>query len=174
MNVKRRQPSRALAEQNERARLTLEYDLLSRLQERIYSPQYRSTSKAAAKYLLDNAFVDDDVVEMERLNTAAMEACNFFEEVGEMHRLGVLRDVSVWNRYSVSAQSYWCVCKPTLEKMREEMDDPTMWEDFEHLCRTMAEMDRKRGIAPLTPEWLRKFLEWDATMDEEPSTTTTE
>jgi hypothetical protein len=101
------QTERSLAEQNERARLTLEYDLLSRLDVRIDdTPQFRSTIKASAKYLLDNAFVDDDVVALERLNNAAWELCNLFEGVGEMLRVGVLRDEPVWNRYSVWAQTY--------------------------------------------------------------------
>ena len=138
------------------------------------NPQYRSTTKAAAKYLLDNAFVDDDVVEMERLNTATMEVCNFFEDVGEMLRLGVLSDVSVWNRYSAAAHSYWSAYKPSIEKMREEYGDPAYYEEFEYLSRVMDEMDRKRGIPPLTLEQLRQNMELDATLDEEPPTTTTE
>src|SRR5215212_3430293 len=89
-----------LREQNERARLTLEYDLLNRLSVRIDdTPYFRSTRRAAAKYLLDNAFVDDDVVALERLNTALVAVCNVLEEVGEMLRLEVLRDYPVWSRY---------------------------------------------------------------------------
>jgi hypothetical protein len=165
---------RSLTEQNERARLNLEYDLLTRLGDRMDNPQYQRTTKAAAKYLLDNAFVDDGVVEMERLNYAVAEVCNFFEEVGEMLRLGVLSDVSVWNRYSTSAYLYWSACKPSIEKMREEHGDPAYFEEFEYLCRVVDEMDRKRGIPPLTLEQLRQYMELNATMDEEPPTTTTE
>src|SRR5215218_2191799 len=108
-----------------------------RLGDRIDNPQYRSTAKAAAKYLLDNAFVDDDVVEMERLNYAVAEVCNFFEDVGEMLRLGVLSDVSVWNRYSALAYVYWSACKPSIEKTREEYGDPAYFEEFEYLFRVM-------------------------------------
>jgi hypothetical protein len=90
-----------------------------------------------------------------------------------MLRLEVLRDVPVWTRYSAWAQAYWFVCKPTIEKMREEWQDPNLYEEFEYLCRVMAEMDRKRATAP-TRVWVRKVLEMDATIDEEPPTTTTE
>jgi hypothetical protein len=138
---------RSLAEQNERARLNLEYDLLSRLTARTYNnPHFLGRRRAAAKYLLDNAFVDDDVVAVERLNNAAEDVCDLLEEVGEMLRLGVLRAKPVWNRYSVWAEAYWSVCKPTIEKVREKWGDPTLYEEFEYLCRVMAEMDRELGL----------------------------
>ena len=164
---------RSLAEQNERARLTLEYDLLSRLAARTDTPQFRSKIRASAKYLLDNAFVDDDVVALERLNSATWEVWNIFEEVGEMLRLGVLRAVPVENRVGVWPQTYWFVCKPSIEKLREEWQDPNLYEEFEYLCRVMDEMGRRRGVPPARV-FVRKVLESDATIDEEPPTTTTE
>jgi hypothetical protein len=54
---------RSLAEQNERARLTLEYDLLTRLNDRSISPYYVRQIREASKYLRDNAFVGDDIVD---------------------------------------------------------------------------------------------------------------
>jgi len=166
------QTERSLAEQNERARLTLEYDMLSRLGERTDIPHFLSRRRAAANYLLDNAFVDDDVVEVKRLNAAAMDVCSILEEVGEMLRLEVLRAEPVWNRFGIWAQGYWSVCKPTIEKMRKEEEDPSLFEEFEYLCRVLDEMDRKRGVAPRTQEWLRQFIEDEASIGEDrPSTT---
>jgi len=109
-----------LREQNERARLTLEYDLLERQAARFDNPQWRRTVKAAAKFTLDNVFVDDEVVAAERLNYPASEVCNFYEGVGEMLRLGVLRHALVWNRYSLEIQGLWRTYEPTIKKMREE------------------------------------------------------
>jgi hypothetical protein len=51
---------RSLTEQTERARLTLEFDLLTRLEDRSVSPHFLNRRRAGAKYLLDNAFVEDD------------------------------------------------------------------------------------------------------------------
>jgi hypothetical protein len=50
----------SLTEQTERARLTLEFDLLTRLEDRSVSPHFLNRRRAGAKYLLDNAFVEDD------------------------------------------------------------------------------------------------------------------
>ena len=167
---------RTLTEQNERARLTLEYDLLSRLTDRFISSHFLSRRRAAAKYLLHTAFVDEDTGEAEPLykNTAAMDVCAFFEELGEMERLGLLSADSVWNRAGLTGQAYWLVCKPAVEKLRQEWEDPSLFEEFEHLSRLMAQIDRERGITPLNREQQRHFMEAEAVKGEEPPTTTAE
>ena len=162
---------RSLAEQNERARLTLEYDLLTRLDDRLATPYYLRTFREASMYLRDNAFVGDELVEGTSITFALGEVYSFFEEVGELLRQGVLRAETVWNRYAVIAQTYWLVCKPTIEKERKKWKDPTLYEQFEYLCRVMAELDRKRGISAPTQELLRQSLEYQAAINIEPPTT---
>jgi hypothetical protein len=54
----------SLTKQNERVRLNLELDLLTRLGERFESPHFLKRRRAAVKYLLDNAFVEDDSLEV--------------------------------------------------------------------------------------------------------------
>jgi hypothetical protein len=162
------QTERSLAEQNERARRTLEYDLLTRMADRIESSHFRSRRRAAARYLLNNAFVGDDIVELPSVPSALGEVCDFFEEVGELLRQGILRAETVWTRYGLAAQAYWLVCKPTIGKRREEWEEAALYEEFEYLCRVVAEQDRKRGIPVPTQERVRQFMEGQATIDEEP------
>jgi hypothetical protein len=160
----------SLREQNERARLNLEYDLLNRLSDRLVSPHWWRRRSAAAQYLLENAFKDGEMVEVLSLNTDAAEVCNFLEEVGEMFRHGVLSAETVWARFSAWSQAYWLLCKPAIERMREEWEAPTVFEEFEYLSGVMAQMDRERGTAPRTQEWLRQFMlmEVEAAKAEEP------
>jgi hypothetical protein len=164
----------SLREQNDRARLTLEYDMMSRLIDRHLNPDWLSRRRAAAKYLLDNAFVDGAMVELEHMNTPLMEMCDFFEELGEMEKHGVVRTESVWGRFGAGAQRYWLVCKPAIEKMRQEREDPALLEEFERLVGVVANLDRERGIGALTPELARKLLEEEAVIGEDPPTTPTE
>jgi hypothetical protein len=166
------QTERSLAEQNERARLTLEYDLLTRMRERFESPQLRSSRRATAKYFLENTFVDDEVVEAPSMANAAVEVCNFFEEAGEMVRLGILGAESVTSRYSVHGQAYWTLCRPAIEKLREEWELSTIYEEFEYLSRLMADLDPEQGAAPQRLEVLRQVMEWESVVGEEPSTMT--
>jgi hypothetical protein len=168
---------RFLSEQTERARLTLEYDLLTRMVDRFVGPHLLSMRRATAKYLLDNDFFEDNDgrMGMPSLNSTAVEVCAFFEEVGEMLKLGVLRDELVWTRFSVLGQAYWLLCKPAIERRRQEWQDPTMFVEYEYLCRRMAETDREQGFAiPITQERLRQTMETEAVRGEESPTTTTE
>jgi hypothetical protein len=163
---------RSLAEQNERSRLTLEYDLLTRMRERFESSQLRGSRRATAKYFLQNSFVDDEVVESPSMANAAVEVCNFFEEAGEMVRLGILGVESVTNRFSVHGQAYWTLCRPAIEKFRKEWELSTIYEEFEYLSRLMADLDPEQGAAPQRLEVLRQVMEWESVVGEEPSTMT--
>jgi hypothetical protein len=64
-----------LKEQNDRARLNLTVDLLLRYVDRFESPLFLSRRRAAARYLIDNAFAGDELVEVERLNRARWDVC---------------------------------------------------------------------------------------------------
>jgi hypothetical protein len=166
------QTERSLAEQNERSRLNLEVDLLTRMEHRFESPHLLRRRRAAAGYLLDNVFVDGDMVEVERLNRAVLDVCNFFELLGYLQRLGALQAGSVWNSFGVMSQAYWLLCKPALEKRREERADPTLYEDFERLNRLGTDLARERGIAAHPQEWLRRIMTDEAVIGEEPPTAT--
>jgi hypothetical protein len=163
--------SQSLHEQNERARITLEYDLLTRLDDRLTTPYYLRTIREASKYLRDNAFMGDEIVEVSSMTFALGEVCAFFEDVGGLLRQGVIRAETVWDKYGSGAQIFWLLCKPAIEKERKEWKDPTLYEQFEYLCHIMAELDRKRGIPAPTQELLRQTMEAQATINREPPTT---
>ena len=116
--------------------------------------------------------MDGALVELEHMNTPLMEMCDFFEELGDLQRLGALQDESVWNSFGAIAQAYWLLCKPAIEKRRAERGDPTMYEEFERLNHQGADLDRERGIAAHSQEWLRRLMTDEAVIGEEPPTTT--
>jgi hypothetical protein len=74
--------SESLREQNERTRLNLEVDLLFRMADRYDSQHFMSSRRSAAKHAINNFLVEDDIVEVERLNHAAFDVANFFDQVG--------------------------------------------------------------------------------------------
>src|SRR5215217_6247000 len=117
---------RSLTEHNERLRLNLEVDLLHRMQGRYDSQLFIGRRSAAARYFLDNAFVDDNMVEVERLNDAATDVCDFFESLAYLQSIDALSAKSVWNNFSGDVRLHWAMCKSGIEKMREERQDPTL------------------------------------------------
>ena len=160
------QTERSLAEQNERARLNLEVDLLTRLGDRFEGPHFLSRRRAAAKYLIENAFVGDDMVEVERLNRAVFDVLNFYEQLGELQRLGALKAESVWNTFGIIARVYWTLYRAAIQKIRDKRKDPTIYENFEGLNRLVADLYSERGIEPLTQIEVRRIVEHEAIIGE--------
>ena len=158
---------RSLEEQNEHARLTLEFDLFSRIGERLESPHWLNTRRAAAEYLLENAFEGNEVVEVTALNTAVWEVCNLFEEIGELLRLGVLRAETVANRSGARSEAYWTLCKPAIERYRGEWKMDALYEGFEYLRQRVVEVNRERDVSVLTQESIRGLLEDELGLVEE-------
>jgi hypothetical protein len=160
----------SLREQNERARLNLEVDLLHRLEDRYDSQLFVGRRSAAARYYLDNAFVGDDMVGVERLNEDTIDVCNFFESLAYLQEIDVLSAKSVWNVFGPDLQVHWALCKPAIEKQREEEADPILYEGFERLSRLMADMERERGSPDPTPDVVRRGLEQEVARGQEPPT----
>jgi hypothetical protein len=167
---------KSLADQNERARLNLEFDLLNKLEDQRKTPEFMSRRRAAGKYLLDNAFGEDGMVEVPYLNAATITVVSLYEDMGEMVRLGVLSAELVRGRFGFIARAYWSLCKPAIDKMRAEWESPGLYEDFEYLCGLIEGMDREEGVATAyTQEQLRELMEAEieyGTVGEEPPTST--
>ncbi len=107
-----------------------------------------------------------------RFNGAAYDVANFFEEVGYFHRRGVLRAESVWHTFGLAARVYWAAYGPSVLKMREEENDPTVYEDFERLDRLVADRSSERGMPPPTREQLRRIMEDETVIGQESSPAT--
>ena len=148
-----------LGEQNQRARLNLEVDLLFRYADRFENELFLRRRRAAAKYLLDNAFVGDEMVGVERLNRAALSVCGYFEDLAYLQRVGALEAETVRNSLGWAIRTYWPLCKPAIERERVEWKVPTMYEEFEHLSRVVADLERELGIEPPTDKLLRQAME---------------
>jgi hypothetical protein len=163
---------RFLGEQNERARLTLEFDLLTRLEDRFQSPGFLGWRRSAARHVVGAFFAEDGTIEAGVFDRASYDVANFFEEVGYLHRRGVLRAESAWHTFGLPARVYWAAYGPTVYKMRQEQEDPTVYEDFERLERLVADFSSERGMPPPTREQLRRIMEDETVIGEEPSPST--
>ena len=161
------QTERNLTEQNERARLSFEQDMLSRLVDRFESPHFASRRRRAAKYILDNGFVEGAIVKVRRLNRSGWDVCNFYERLGDLQRLGALQTESVWNNFGTLARAYWALCEPAIENLRQQWEDPSYYEEFERLIRLGAELDREQGAGPRPQQQLHQLMEHETVVGEE-------
>jgi hypothetical protein len=148
-----------LREQNEQARFHLEADILLRVYDRYVNPFFLSSRSDAAKHVMDNFFADEELKEVEYLNTAAIEVGNFFEQLGHLQSMGAVSDEAVWGLFSLVIRSYWTLYEPAIKKLREEWQSPEIYSSFERLNDRMAALDRERGVEAPTNQALRAFME---------------
>lgn len=143
--------------------------MLSRLDDRFDSPHFTSRRRRAASYILDNAFVDGDIVKVRRLNRAGRDVCNFYERLGDMQRLRALQAESVWNSFGTLARAYWTLCEPAIENLRQKWEDPSYYKEFERLIHLGTELDREQGVGPLPQDQLHQLMDHETVVGEEAS-----
>ena len=166
--------SQHLREQNERARINLEVDLMYRLVGLFNSPRYQNYRKRSLTYVIENYFADDNILEVQHLDPASEAIFSFYEDIGYLTRIGVLRIERVWRQFGGILYA-WPLWEPAVKKVREEFQDPLAFEELEYLYRQMVDYDIQRGGtgAPPTQEELRQFVESNlrsATLDDEDAT----
>jgi hypothetical protein len=159
---------RFLEEQNNRARLTLEFDLITRLEDRFQSPRLLASRRTAARHAIETFFAEDGAIVAGALDRASYDVANFFENVGYLQRRGVLHTESVWHTFGIAARVYWAVYGPTVRQMRQDQEDPTFYEDFERLEWLIADLSGERDMPPPTREQLRRIVREETIVGEEP------
>ena len=159
---------RSFAEQNERARLALEVDMLLKFFERFQGKglSLSETRRSAAEYIKDNFFVgDEELLEVDHLNKAGEDVLNFFELMGLLVRAATIDERLVQEMFSFRLVRYWQLCKPAVERAREEDQSPGLRENFEHLANRMialAKEDEGMFADGFTKTQLRRFVEEEA------------
>jgi hypothetical protein len=152
--------SQYLREQNERARINLEVDLMYMLHERWDSPHFQHYKIRSFTYVKENYFVDDDILEVHELDLASEQLHNFIDEVGYLVRIGVL-PVERMRAMLPGIITAWVLWEPAVKKLREEMGDPRLYENYEYLYHQLVDLERQRGGTGARPtkEELREFVE---------------
>jgi hypothetical protein len=89
-----------------------------KLEERWRNPRFQNHRMRSFKYVKDNFFVDDDILEVQHFNPGTGLISNFFEEVGYLTRTGVLRVERVWHTYSPGILMGWPLWEPAAKKWR--------------------------------------------------------
>jgi len=117
---------------------------------------------------MDTFFAQDGTIEAEAFDRASYDVANFFENVGYLQRRGVLHTESVWHTFGIAARVYWAVYGPTVRQMRQDQEDPTFYEDFERLERLIADLSSERDMPPPTREQLRRIVQEETIVGEEP------
>jgi hypothetical protein len=163
-----REQLKSFQEQNERARLSLEVDMLLKFYERFQGKglSQSETRRSAAKHIKDNFFRgDNDLLEVDHLNKAGEDVLNFFELMGLLVRAATIDERLVQELFAFRLVRYWELCKPAVERAREEDRSPDLWVNFEDLANRMialAKVDGGIEAEGFTKTQLRRFVEEEA------------
>ena len=171
-----RAAERNVEEQNERARLSVEVDMLFRLDDRFNSQHLVNRRRRAANYIKEHFFTPDgSMLEIRHVHPDTQPILTYREDVGHLKSMGVLRDETVWYRFGRRIRTYRALYSPAVEQIRKEAKDPMVMEDFEKLTDLMAEIDRKHGVGEeeITQQYLRRFIEDELAITGEESPTQT-
>jgi Domain of unknown function (DUF4760) len=163
-----REQLKSFQEQNERARLSLEVDMLLKFFERFQGKglSLSETRRSAAKHIKDNFFEGDkDLLEVDHLNKAGEDVLNFFELMGLLVRAESIDERLVQEMFSFRLVRYWELCKPAVERAREEDRSPDLWVNFEDLANRIIALAKEDGgmeVEGFTKTQLRRFVEEEA------------
>jgi hypothetical protein len=159
----------SLEEQNERGRINLEVDLMSKLREQWTSRLYQDYRRRSMQYVKENFLVNDELQETQYVDGATRELLDFFDEIGYLTRTGVLPIERVIDTHGESIWLGWALWEPAVKKLREEWADPSRYTNFEYLHHQGLDLDRNRGGtgAPPTKEQLRHWVDEGRQVTEE-------
>ena len=80
---------RSFKEQNERARISFEMDMLFRLEDRFHTQRLVNTRRRVANYIKENFFTPDGgMLEVSHVHPDSLQLLTFFEEVGHLRSMG--------------------------------------------------------------------------------------
>lgn len=126
------------------------------LRERFDGSRMRAARRHLSERLLSQTH--DDI--------ASMEVITFFELVGTLTHRSILDRDLVWEAFGTWAVAYYWAMRNPLDlvgKLREDLNDPLVFHEFEWLNGMISEIDRRRlgtgAPSPTTSEVSRKFLE---------------
>jgi hypothetical protein len=118
-------------------------DFLMRLVDTWESKDVRSRRSRVAADLLEQPPI---------FTRYTLDIFNFFEILAYLVRSGSVRADGAWNLFSMFAVGYWFAGGPEIDRQRE--DDPTVFEEYEHLIDRFGGIEaRERRKTPTRLKW---------------------
>jgi len=154
------QQHESLQSQNERARVSLEVDVMYRLWTQWESPAYEGYRRKSMQYVFDHYVVNDELLEVQHIDAAARLMADFFEEVGYLTGGGVVSIERVMSTFGRQVRLGWALWEPAVKRLREESSTPYRYANYEDLYHRILDYDRERGGTgkPPTKAELERFV----------------
>jgi hypothetical protein len=119
--------------QGRQVRFSATVDNLWRFDDQWRGPDFRALRLAAAAALKTK----------NKNAPQIFDILGFFEMLGLMTRKGAIDIEVVSNNFGYWAINYWHLCEPTVTDDRDANKDPSLWQEYEGLVNSLAEMTTK-------------------------------
>jgi hypothetical protein len=139
------QQRESLEGQNERARVSLEVDVMYRLWKQWVSPAFQNFRLQSSQYVQKHFMVDDELLEVNHIAEATHLLFQYFEEMGYLTRSGVVSIERVMNTYGRAIRLGWALGESAIKAQREEYSTPYRYANFEDLYHRALDYDRISG-----------------------------
>lgn len=88
---------------------------------------------------------------------ALWDVGSFFDHMALLVQRGDIRLNDLWVNWRVTVQTAWLRSEACVREERTKMG-PGLWERWEALAQTMADLDRRRGLPPVELDAARGYL----------------
>lgn len=139
----------ALVIEGRRNRITLQTELLLRLNETFNSSDMRGRRERASKKLQEGA-----------ISTELLDLLDFFSSIGHLYARKVVDVDLAYKEFSYWIIRYWLCAWPYIEKQRTT--DPLCWRSLEQIVQILKKRELKDGYPAYSQEILTSFLQEEA------------
>jgi hypothetical protein len=140
----------ALIIESRRSRITLQTDLLLKLDDKFYAPEMIEKRKVAAKKLLKEEFPNPELDDL----------LDCFSTIAYLVECKAINMDLTWKIFEYDIIRYWYCAEKHIRKTRRV--DPETWSTLQRLVKKLEDMNAKKGRPPLTKEELTRFLKEEA------------
>lgn len=105
--------------------------------------------------------LSERLLKQEHHDIASMEVVTFFELVGTLTHRNVLDADLVWEAFGTWATAYYLGIRQPVDlvaQLRQDLEDPLVFHEFEWLYRRLREIDQDHGVAS-TPSREQSILD---------------
>jgi hypothetical protein len=125
----------AMIVESKRSRLVHSIDVISNLDVRFETPEFRQTRRKAAQYLLKGDGNDDEGKE------AVMDVLNFFEFVGYLCKRHVIEHETAWQFFASWLVPYYCAAHRIIQE--RQLSDPNCLCELKKLYHRVRKIEEK-------------------------------
>jgi hypothetical protein len=139
------QQRESLQSQNERARVSLEVEVMYKLWKQWESRTFQGYRQQSMQHVLDHFFVDGELREVKQMDSSGRLLFDFFDEIGYLTRSGVVSIERVTSTFGRPLRLGWALFESAIKVYREESSTPYRYANCENLYHRILDYDQARG-----------------------------